>query len=86
MSKNSPEASPVNSDSMQELQNYLKSENSLPPFENQKTGMLGIQQEKVANDVQGGSFESDTNTNTNEELSKRSEIPLAKTNQRSKLL
>ena len=80
------ERNPVNSDRMQELQNYLKSEQSLPPFGNQQTGILGVEQQKQSHMVTGGSIDGETNKRTNEELSKRSSIPLAKTKQQSTLL
>ena len=79
------ETSSVNSDRMRELQNYLRSEQSLPPFENQQTGILGAEEQKVPDGVTGGSFDGGTKLGTDEVLSKRSSIPLAKTKQQSTL-
>ena len=74
------------SNSMQELQNYLNSEHSLPTSGNQQIGMVGAEQHKSDDRVTGGPFESETQTRVNEELSKRSSIPIPKTKQQSENL
>ena len=70
-----------NSDSMQELQNYLISEQSLPPSGSQQIGMVGAEQHESGDRVTGRPFEMQTRVN--EELSKRSSIPIPKTKQQS---
>lgn len=60
---------------MQELQNFLESEQSLAPSANQQTGSLGSHQLQSAKIAPGGTFGSEIKPRTGGEISKRSQIP-----------
>lgn len=73
----------LQSKSMQELQRYLESEQSLPPYAVQQAGSLGTNQLPSSDSLTGVAAENTAKQNANEEVSKRSEIPEEQNKSRS---